>query len=163
MAGQEGFEPTTSGFGDRRSTNWSYWPRINNGQRTGPLSFCGSLSVVSCQLLNLSMQGVMATPLAVFLELQTVRHVPLVLRGGVIPAVALCTLERDVFLHEFVPSYFRAFVFSGKHEFTNDSFCLLASISYSSPSPQSLKWFRPPPCDRLHEWQSAAPSPWRSV
>ncbi len=56
------------------------------------------------------MHGVMSTPLTVFLELQTVRHVPLVLRGSVIPAVALRTLERDVFLHEFrafVPSCFR--------------------------------------------------------
>ena len=26
LAGQEGFEPTTSGFGDRRSNRWSYWP-----------------------------------------------------------------------------------------------------------------------------------------
>ena len=25
-AGQEGFEPPTGGFGDRCSTNWSYWP-----------------------------------------------------------------------------------------------------------------------------------------
>jgi hypothetical protein len=24
LAGQEGFEPPTSGFGDRRSTSWSY-------------------------------------------------------------------------------------------------------------------------------------------
>jgi len=76
------------------------------------------------------MQGVMSTPLTVFLELQTVRHVPLVLRGSVILAVALCTLERDVFLHELVPSYFRAVIFSGKHELTNDSSCLLALISY---------------------------------
>ncbi len=52
------------------------------------------------------MQGVMSTPLTVFLELQTVRHVPLVLRRGVIPSVALCALERDIFLH------FRAFVLS---------------------------------------------------
>src|SRR5215831_5363979 len=26
LAGQEGFEPPASGFGDRRSTSWSYWP-----------------------------------------------------------------------------------------------------------------------------------------
>ncbi len=26
MAGQEGFEPPTSGFGIRRSASWSYWP-----------------------------------------------------------------------------------------------------------------------------------------
>jgi hypothetical protein len=25
-AGQEGFEPPSSGFGDRRSSRWSYWP-----------------------------------------------------------------------------------------------------------------------------------------
>ena len=28
-AGQEGLEPPTRGFGDRRSTNWSYWPSIS--------------------------------------------------------------------------------------------------------------------------------------
>ena len=27
-AGQEGFEPPTGGFGDRCSTNWSYWPKF---------------------------------------------------------------------------------------------------------------------------------------
>ena len=26
LAGQEGFEPPTPGFGVRCSTNWSYWP-----------------------------------------------------------------------------------------------------------------------------------------
>jgi hypothetical protein len=26
LAGQEGFEPPTRGFGVRCSTNWSYWP-----------------------------------------------------------------------------------------------------------------------------------------
>ena len=79
------------------------------------------------------MQGVVPTPLTVFLELQTIRHVPLVLRGSVIPAVALCTLERDVFLHEFVPSCFRAFVFLGKHELTDDSSCLLSPVCCLSP------------------------------
>ena len=28
-AGQEGFEPPTGGFGDRCSTNWSYWPILS--------------------------------------------------------------------------------------------------------------------------------------
>ncbi len=27
LAGQEGLEPPTGGFGDRCSTNWSYWPK----------------------------------------------------------------------------------------------------------------------------------------
>src|SRR5678809_1811006 len=28
LAGQEGLDPPACGFGDRRSTNWSYWPAI---------------------------------------------------------------------------------------------------------------------------------------
>jgi hypothetical protein len=28
FSGQAGFEPATSGFGDRRSTSWSYWPIV---------------------------------------------------------------------------------------------------------------------------------------
>ena len=30
LAGQEGFEPTTHGFGIRCSTNWSYWPILRS-------------------------------------------------------------------------------------------------------------------------------------
>ena len=33
MASQEGLEPPTCGFGDRRSTSWSYWPRKYGGWR----------------------------------------------------------------------------------------------------------------------------------
>src|SRR3989339_203239 len=29
LAGQGGLEPTTLGFGDRCSTNWSYWPTLD--------------------------------------------------------------------------------------------------------------------------------------
>jgi len=47
------------------------------------LMVSSQLSAVSSPLLNLFVQGVMSTPLTVFLELQTVRHVPLVLRGSV--------------------------------------------------------------------------------
>ncbi len=100
------------------------------------------LSAVSSHLLNLSMHGVMSTPLTVFLELQTVRHVPFVLRGSVIPTVALCALEGDVFLHfrVFVFSCFRAFVFLGKHELINDSSCrsaLRARSKFQVPSSRS--------------------------
>src|SRR5213593_988211 len=36
VAGQEGLEPPTCGFGDRRSTNSSYWPALNrNASLTG--------------------------------------------------------------------------------------------------------------------------------
>ncbi len=31
LAGAEGFEPPTIGFGDRCSTNWNYAPAVNGG------------------------------------------------------------------------------------------------------------------------------------
>jgi hypothetical protein len=34
MAGQEGFEPPTAGFGDRCSTSWSYWPYFSDSAET---------------------------------------------------------------------------------------------------------------------------------
>ena len=55
LAGQEGLEPPTCGFGDRRSTNWSYWPIS-----------------VSESLASFLVQGMSTTPLAILLELNTI-------------------------------------------------------------------------------------------
>ena len=48
MAGSVGFEPTTLGFGDRCSTNWSYEPSIHKNFNT-----CVNQSNI---ILNLSQQ-----------------------------------------------------------------------------------------------------------
>ena len=78
MAGQEGVEPPTSGFGDRRSTNWSYWPAI-------------------IRLLNFSflMDYMLTAKLAIFFELDLVRRLLLVLSGGVISSLTLSTSKRN--------------------------------------------------------------------
>ena len=51
------------------------------------------------------MQGVMTTPLAIFLQLNTVRVVLLVLFGRVIAALALSARHSDQSTHEF--SFYR--------------------------------------------------------
>ena len=71
MAGQEGLEPPASGFGDRRSTNWSYWP-----------------TSLTC-LAGLFVYRMTLAPLAVLLELNTLRIILLILFRGVITALAL--------------------------------------------------------------------------
>ena len=78
-AGQEGLEPPTNGFGDRRSTNWSYWP-------------------VS-ELPRLPVESVALAPLAVLLELKTVRIILLILLGRVIATLALGACESDQSTH----------------------------------------------------------------
>ena len=71
LARQEGLEPPTCGFGDRRSTNWSYWP-------------------IYCLILaSFLMQSVMSTPFAIFFELNTIGIILLVLLGRVVAALAL--------------------------------------------------------------------------
>ena len=42
MAGQVGLEPTTCGFGDRRSANWSYWPVLDTLLFISQSCLCGS-------------------------------------------------------------------------------------------------------------------------
>ena len=72
--GQVGFEPTTSGFGDRRSSRWSYWP--------------------VCNLLYFSfyMQSVLIVPFTVLLKLHLTLHIPPVFLSGVVTAVTLTAL-----------------------------------------------------------------------
>ena len=84
MAGQEGFEPPTRGFGDRCSANWSYWP-----SNVAPLN----------PSFNLLMRHMLSAEAAVFLEGQTVRHVLLVFERGVIAPLTLRTLECNQLLH----------------------------------------------------------------
>ena len=60
LAGQEGFEPPASGFGDRRSTSWSYWPAL------GEFFNCNVPS-----LFCLFMNGVMPAAAAKLLRLET--------------------------------------------------------------------------------------------
>ena len=86
LAGQEGLEPPTCGFGDRRSTNWSYWPMLVQ---------------TSDALSSLFMHRVELAPLAVLLQLDTVRIVLLVLLGRVVTALALRTRQGDQRTHEF--------------------------------------------------------------
>ena len=74
LAGQEGLEPPTCGFGDRRSTNWSYWPMLVQTSDT---------------LSGFLMHCVALAPLAVLLQLDTIRIVLLVLLGRVVTALAL--------------------------------------------------------------------------
>jgi hypothetical protein len=52
-------------------------------------------------LSSLTMNGVMTTPFAVLLELDTLRIVLLVLLGRVITALAICASQRDQSTHEF--------------------------------------------------------------
>lgn len=82
LAGQVGLEPTTCGFGDRRSANWSYWP-------------------VFLTLSSFLMQGVGLAPLAILLELDTIGIILLVLFGRVIAALALGAGQGDQRTHEF--------------------------------------------------------------
>ena len=97
LAGQEGLEPPTCGFGDRRSTNWSYWPMLVQ---------------TSDALSGFFMHRVALAPLAVLLQLDTIRIVLLVLLGRVITALALRARQSDQRTHEFsfMPQLKRAWI-----------------------------------------------------
>ena len=86
LAGQEGLEPPTNGFGDRRSTNWSYWP-VHIPKR----------------LTSLTVRGVTSTPAAILLELDTIGVILLVLLGRVVTALALRTRQGNHRTHLKTP------------------------------------------------------------
>ncbi len=78
MAGQEGLEPTTCGFGDRRSTNWSYWPK--------------PLLLLNLGFLVLQMLAARGTKLA---QRQLFRLLLPVFSRRIIAAFALGALQRN--------------------------------------------------------------------
>ena len=81
VAGQEGFEPTTAGFGDRCSTNWSYWPVKESG------------------LFGLLVQRVFAIPTAILLFFDLVGMLFLIAEGGVVLPIAFGALEANHISH----------------------------------------------------------------
>ena len=88
LAGQAGLEPATFGFGDRRSTNWSYWPV----QATS-----------KCYILaGFLVQGVMTTPAAVLLELDALRIVLLILLSRIVTTLALGASKGNQSTHVFL-------------------------------------------------------------
>ncbi len=86
MAGQEGFEPPASGFGDRRSAVGA--TALHGRQGTSPGG--------SFILPGFAMQGMLAVPGTIFLYLQPARSVLFVLAGAVVAALALGAGEQDI-------------------------------------------------------------------
>ena len=82
MAGQEGFEPPTSGFGVRRSNRWSYWPSCVDIQPLGAS-------------LRLFVWGVFPAKPAILAQLVSVRLLTLVSRSSIVPAFAVPTSQGD--------------------------------------------------------------------
>ena len=106
LAGQEGFEPPTRGFGDRRSANWSYWPLLFFPsealllQIQGPTYCCRPLmswqTRMSAQkLFFLFMRSTLFAKLAEFLYLKPFCLRLLVLHACIIFPLALCARDHD--------------------------------------------------------------------
>ena len=85
LAGQEGLEPPTCGFGDRRSTNWSYWP----------------VSLPILPLARFLVKRVLVAPLAILLELNTIGIILLVLLGRIVSTLAFSACKGDQSTHQF--------------------------------------------------------------
>ena len=78
LAGQEGFEPPTRGFGDRCSTSSSYWPVLD-----------------AAVLLRLAVDRVLAVETAELLELELFGRGLPVLRRRVIAPLTIGALQVD--------------------------------------------------------------------
>ena len=81
MAGQEGFEPPSPGFGIRCSSRWSYWPNL--------------------PLLRFFVGCVGMAESAVLLELQFFRRRPLIFSRCIISSLALTAFECNNISHRF--------------------------------------------------------------
>ena len=77
MAGQEGVEPPTPGFGVRCSANWSYWPAANKLL----FNFC------------FFMYQMLVAKFAVFFQLDFIRCLALVFCACIVPALAFCACK----------------------------------------------------------------------
>ena len=89
LAGQEGLEPPASGFGDRRSTNWSYWP-VKSGYLFGLLVWC-----------------MLAAKTAVFPVLHTLGMLTLILRQIIIAAFAFAAGQDNTISGHLICSVLR--------------------------------------------------------
>ena len=83
MAGQEGFEPPTCGFGDRRSA-------------------VGATGLRYEALLGLAMSRMFLIPRTILLDLKASGSVLLVFDSGVVAALALCAGQYDYFARHFI-------------------------------------------------------------
>ena len=81
MAGQEGFEPPSPGFGIRCSSRWSYWPNL--------------------PLLRFFVGCVGMAESAILLELQFFRRRPLIFSRCIISSLALTAFECNNISHLF--------------------------------------------------------------
>src|SRR5665811_1855816 len=99
LAGQEGFEPPTSGFGDRRSTVGA--TALRSSVDGSPDSPHGGRP---CPLLRLLVRGVRTAPLAELLEFEPLGIVPFVLHRSVVAAFALLARQRYSYAHRFTLS-----------------------------------------------------------
>src|SRR3990172_3221550 len=89
---------------------------------------------------GLPVHRVLAAPPTILGALQPVRRVPLVLGGGIVPALALPAGQGDDLSH-------------GR--------CAPGFPSGPRPTPAPRSPPRPPRCGPPRGWRSAAPSPWR--
>ena len=94
MAGQEGLEPPTRGFGDRRSTNWSYWP-LQDLLTFTPAGLMKTVTYGRCVLFCLLMWSVLFTKFTELLPLKLIRILLLVLHGTIVPVLTNRALEYE--------------------------------------------------------------------